>query len=506
MRCRTCEYELWNIGSRRCPECGNGFAPSQYRFAAGTVEFRCPHCGQGYYGTGQDGHLEPAEFACANCGQQVTMDEMVLHPVEGTDPEAGIMQDLPWLTRQRIGTMRGWLRTVGAALVKPVEVMVITRNHRSAGNAWSFAAFTQLITYTVAIIPFLLFSLVGMISAMNAARTAGGGPGGVGMLFGAACGMVAPVLIMLLISLVGLFLWGVATHALLRLGGETEGGVGRTYEALGYSSGANITSAVPCLGIYLGWIWWVVSATIMIKEGQRVGAWRAAFATLTPPLAGLAGLFGLYIWLMSTAMAGFSTAGMGANTSPMLAGGQGTGPAGSNIVLQYAQNHNGQGPDHALRLLVDGACEGFDYCSVWTDTYEANVPVGDITLPEFAKLTREEQTRRLDDLVAGWPDNVVAHRVGDYVYTYHGMELTEGVPDPALVVVLETLDPDANRGNPTSFDVTVVQADGSTQVILAANFTTWLTEQNAVRQKSGLPALPDVRQVRHGSPAVAVKP
>ena len=45
MRCKGCGYSLWNVPGRTCPECGRGFAPSEFEFRPNTVEFCCAGCG-----------------------------------------------------------------------------------------------------------------------------------------------------------------------------------------------------------------------------------------------------------------------------------------------------------------------------------------------------------------------------------------------------------------------------------------------------------------------------
>ena len=82
-------------------------------------------------------------------------------------------------------------------------------------------------------------------------------------------------------------LWGLATHAILKLSGGAPHSIGRTYQALCYSVGANITTAVPCVGLYpfifIGLSWWLVSAVLMLAAGQRVHGGRATLAALTFP-------------------------------------------------------------------------------------------------------------------------------------------------------------------------------------------------------------------------------
>jgi hypothetical protein len=87
VRCRGCEYPLWGLKPGPCPECGLAFKPSDYRFFPGSVKFICPGCSQDYYGTSKDGHLEPSSFACVRCARALTMDEMVVEPVQ-TDPNS----------------------------------------------------------------------------------------------------------------------------------------------------------------------------------------------------------------------------------------------------------------------------------------------------------------------------------------------------------------------------------------------------------------------------------
>ncbi len=85
MRCTSCDYALWNLKTRRCPECGRAFRPGDYEFVPNSVQFCCPHCNQAYYGTGPKGHLVPEEFDCVRCSRRIGMDEMALLPAEGVD-------------------------------------------------------------------------------------------------------------------------------------------------------------------------------------------------------------------------------------------------------------------------------------------------------------------------------------------------------------------------------------------------------------------------------------
>jgi len=124
MRCKKCDYRLWNLPSRRCPECGTPFRPSEFEFVPNSVRFCCPHCSQAYFGTSPKGHLIPSTaFTCVACGRPVHMDDMVLQPAEGFSEEQTVPRHVPWLERDRHGFWRAWFRTIGMAMVAPGQLM-----------------------------------------------------------------------------------------------------------------------------------------------------------------------------------------------------------------------------------------------------------------------------------------------------------------------------------------------------------------------------------------------
>ena len=140
MRCKNCDYPLWQIRDRRCPECGTGFRPSDFDFVLNSVRFCCPHCDQAYYGTGERGHLSPRTFACVSCNQMVNMDDMVLLPTEGVREEQTKVEMNPWLERDKRGFFRAWLSTTMKALGTPNRLMEATPDNASTlQSAWSRA-------------------------------------------------------------------------------------------------------------------------------------------------------------------------------------------------------------------------------------------------------------------------------------------------------------------------------------------------------------------------------
>src|SRR5262249_33322413 len=108
VRCPTCEYPLWNLTARQCPECGRPFLPSEFRFVANGRGFCDPHSRRNYTAAGPAGGLAPPELDCVKGGRHIHMDQMVLQPTEGEKEEQTEWDTLPWTARAKIGSVRGW--------------------------------------------------------------------------------------------------------------------------------------------------------------------------------------------------------------------------------------------------------------------------------------------------------------------------------------------------------------------------------------------------------------
>ena len=122
MRCKNCDYLLWNLKTRECPECGATFKPSEYEFTANSVRFCCPHCDHPYYGTSESGHLVPESFGCLRCGRPLHIDEMVLRPGLGVEEAQTARNRMPWLERKEIGFFKSWFMMIGHAMTRPVQL------------------------------------------------------------------------------------------------------------------------------------------------------------------------------------------------------------------------------------------------------------------------------------------------------------------------------------------------------------------------------------------------
>ncbi len=482
MRCRQCDYQLWSLEARRCPECGLPFVPSQYEFLPNAVRFCCPHCRQTYYGTDAKGHLEPPEFPCVSCGRHIHMDEMVLLPVEGLEDVQTQAACVPWLDRARRGLFRAWFRTVGMALAQPGRLMNLVPEQTSVASGMWLATWTAVVSMLIASIPFLA---VAAFPAMSA---------GAG-----AWEMSAPLIFFLGAALLGVplvsGLWALIAHGLLRLTGTTATGLKRTLQAITFTGATLIVLAVPCFGFYFGWIWWVISAAIGVKEAQRVSSARAAFAVLTPPFLLIGGVVTLYIWVVATALSG---AGSLASVQS---------PSGSDnlhtmvVALKgYSDSHNGETPVHSLRLLESGDLTADEFVSVDSPTMTDDVTIGEKTLEDLQYLPEDQLGAAVQAAADRLPAGVVAHRVGDYVFTYHGINL-KGASN-RLWLVIESPEP-TQAGAGADRTIRVIGADRISTTYTALAFDAALEEQNTRRRLRSLPPLPHPDTVTAARPAVA---
>lgn len=499
MHCRTCDYPLWNLTTGTCPECGAVFAPSEFEFVPNSVRFCCPHCQQTYYGTGAKGHLVPQAFDCVKCGTTIDMDRMVLLPAEGvaearTKPDAN-----PWLERKDRGLFKAWIATVGKSLAGQVPLMRGLGDQVRPSEAWRFALLVLLVWLGVGVaLP--LFGFAAITSLGSAPRASVAIATAAGVTLG-----LAGVWFVLVV------LWGLSTHGLLRVTGGAPHTIGRTFEAILYSSGVTFPMAVPFFGVYCGstfvTIWWIVSAILMIVFGQKVHGGRATFATLVFPGVVLL-VVGGYMVLMSNAFTQMRAAGPGGTWPNSYSATQTL----TTDVMNYARINNGSGPSHVILFLQSDVepsdrpnrtwyTSADDFVEESTVTYTEDIPVDKATLDDFETLTSTERRAAVANVIDAMPDNVVAYRFGDYVFTYPGANLS--TPNNRLWVVVMLPDPDLNRPRAAGQTIEVGLADRSVRTFQVTDLAMRTRTQNVYREAIGLPPLPDLTTVTHDAPAVA---
>ena len=180
-------------------------------------------------------------------------------------------------------------------------------------------------------------------------------------------------------------------------------------------------------------------------------------------------------------------------------------------VVSWSWSRGGTGPDHVIELLTNnprtvGAWAGVGsgikpFCQPDTKTTPKDIALADTTLKGFLAASSSAQFKAAAAMLEGLPANVIAHRFGDFVLTYHGASLNP--QDPQLWVVAMIPDRAVN-GTPASRDpIFIGHGDCEITQITFKELPAQLTQQNAYRASIGLPALPDLTTVTHDNPAVA---
>ncbi len=480
MRCRNCDYPLWNIRTRQCPECGTDFAPSEYVFVPNSVRFCCQHCDQVYYGIDSTGHIEPRQFTCVNCQRDIDMDEMVLRPAVGVDDAATQVDRMPWFDRHRTGTAKAWFHTIGYAMTKPDNLIRSVSRDQPAAGAWLFMFLTNLIFQIVGTgIPMTIALVAVWLIGQNVQ-----GMGGLTALAFQQTWWQLPLAIFLLAGVPVVWMW--LTHLLLSSVGAASEPMRRTAHCIYYSSPANALSAIPCGDCtqLAGKIWWMVSAILMVKTAHRCSGGKASFAVITGAVlswgVAIGGAMVLGFLMMGLS---FSSGQMNAMELNM------TGPMRAPIVAgglqNYATEHAGRTPRHALELVVDAGL-GVNIFSIVTP--ESTILIEDKTLEQFALLTPVEQREVVDRLNAAQPDELVAHRFGDIIFTYHGIDVRSADQKLWLFVIWP---PPMNTDSGSTGRITICQGDATTIQIKPSQFAEELARQNRWRNAASLPPLPE---------------
>ena len=297
MRCKGCGYSLWNVPGRTCPECGRGFAPSEFEFQANAVEFCCPGCTQQYYGTDEHGLPVPRAFDCVKCGAACELDSMILRAAPGVREDEVELHRVPWEQESQGGLLRRLWRTIGESLRRPTR---LGRAIRAGADARRATWFALVILFGALVPTALLILAFGLIQPLWTAGTTRTGASvlgaevwqgvatGLGVMVGFTLGMLASLALLALVAVV-----------LLRLLKERV--AWRTvWCSAAYSAGPFVFLAIPCLGPYCGgfpmFVWFIVAWIIVLVHAAAIPGWKVCVAVIAP-----------VVLLMLLAMGGITT-------------------------------------------------------------------------------------------------------------------------------------------------------------------------------------------------------
>ena len=471
MRCKACNYPLWQIAARNCPECGTRFAPSEFEFVVNAVRFCCPHCQQAYYGTGPQGQPVPRGFDCVSCSKLIDVDQMVLLPALNVTEQQTAGLNVPWIDRRTQAWFGAFFSTFALGVGNPAGLIDHVPETSSFRRAFIYGSLHLTLHSFLGLGWIVLFPFV-MAGAFGLGRGAG-----------ALVGLAASVAVALLGPVALLLVWILAAHGVLRVSGPTAAGLSRTAHAVCYSAGNNFLGAIPCVGIYLSpfaYLWWAISGGFMLARAQRVSGWRAGVAMALPAvvaLAGIGGLVGWVVWIESRSNPGpWRTANISAS-----ANGSGFTTAGSAAysmaVTLNELDVGGPLDAHASRLLLDGDLDPEDLLLPGSLSTTDNCSINGIPLGMF-----RFDAGHLEPIVKAL-DSPGQHRVGDFVFVAKGID--PKTADERLWLAIGWPDPALNLAQPQ--EVELVKTQGAAELIRHDDFQKRLEEQNVLRTELGLP-------------------
>ena len=292
MHCRGCNYELWNLPPGDCPECGKPWRFEDFQFRREFVQFLCPNCDCAYPGEYIASLASPHAFTCTGCQSAIELSQMCARPAEGTDGSQAMQQDFVWSDRRQIGRWRAFWRVIGYSLGTPSRIgNTMTQKRDLRGALWFsflcllFASFNWLVFISAGIlIP------IYIIGQRNSVFT---------------IVLIALAFFLGLMLALQLFLvvWGLITHALIRMTGRTRRPLGHTLSATQYCAGTFIVSAIPLCGFYLSLIslvWMTVAMVSALAALHKISRWRTAFAVLAPPVV----MISVSVWFVYSTVVG----------------------------------------------------------------------------------------------------------------------------------------------------------------------------------------------------------
>jgi len=275
MRCKSCGYALLNLPEKRCPECGQAFALTDFWFVREAVHFQCPHCTKRFRGNDEQGLPAVREFDCPGCGQHVHVNDLHVIPLVD-DPDAITTRPgCPWERAEP-----DFFRTLGRAMVAPGRLFREVRFTGHRARAWSFAL---LVAWAAALGPFVLWCVL-----LAQQRS------GWSLMAPMAGRLIFVIVRTPVVATIVLWCFAAAAHGLVMLTGRRHG-YWATVKAVSYGSAPMVLGIIPYAGAAVGAVWSLVAITVGLRYMQERSTGVAVCAALAGVLASLVVGAGLLI-------------------------------------------------------------------------------------------------------------------------------------------------------------------------------------------------------------------
>ncbi|UCC29116.1 MAG: hypothetical protein JSU86_13045 [Phycisphaerales bacterium] len=172
-----------------------------------------------------------------------------------------------------------------------------------------------------------------------------------------------------------------------------------------------------------------------------------------------------------------------------------------NALVAYSQGNSGLPLDHAIGMALDGHLVSADFVSFDSLTSAESVPLADISLSQFDELSVERKETVVRMAAEALPRRTVAHRLGDFVFTHHGVDLPGA--DPNLWLVIWSPDPGQNPRLQPQDVIPIGLVSGKVIQAQALKLVDMLPAQNQLRAEHSLPPLSSPFTVTHAKPMAA---
>lgn len=393
---------------------------------------------------------------------------MIVRPAPGIDEDQAVLT-MPWFRRSAIGLVKAWFKTSIKSMVSPSKLIAALPRRASIGAATQFAMLTSVIVVLwlelLLVIAVVSGLIEGPFTGVILARSLAVFFGQAIVLFGAF-----------------LLLWAFSAHVVLRITGPTHLGFTRSLEAFCYSSGTSILILVPFL-VPCVVVWWAASAIAMLKHGQGVTWLRATSATLVLPCA-----VTLLVPVVQQSLGNSQWAARALVKSKVAL--RHETATMTNAILLFASNHGGVGPAHPSQLATIGALGKIGFITSLSPSGELQVRVGERSLEQFLSSPIEERREQARIAENAMPREVTAYRLGDYVFTYYGIDLTSADSDLWIVVQAPQQRRALERLTETERTISVGTAGGLVKQFPVGSLNVQLERQNRMRAMYSLPPVP----------------
>ena len=204
-----------------------------------------------------------------------------------------MQQDFVWSDRRQVGRWRAFWRVIGYSLGTPSRIGNTMMQKRDLRGALWFS----FLCLFFASCNWLVFISAGILIPIYII-------GQRNSVFTIVLIALAFFLGLMLALQLFLVVWGLITHALIRMTGRTRRPLGHTLSATQYCAGTFIICAIPICGFYfslISFMWMAVAMVSALAALHKISRWRTAFAVLAPPVV----MISVSVWFVYPTVVGF---------------------------------------------------------------------------------------------------------------------------------------------------------------------------------------------------------